>query len=102
MNEGIEQGRMKAPKRQREERRNSTADEEASYVTRCLYKKRVQGTQELCCRWSRIQDIVSSRKPNLARGRYIGCTDIRCRLDYNILTIRRFSSVEKAELQRHL
>jgi len=46
------------------------------------------GHAMLCCRWSRIQDgcIVPSRKPNLARGRYVGCTDIRCRLEYVILT----------------
>src|SRR6218665_4212969 len=52
------------------------------------YKKRVQGTQWLYCRWSRIQDgcIVSSRKPNLVRGRYVGSTDKRCRLEYDILT----------------
>src|SRR6218665_1113683 len=79
-------GMNEGAKRQREERRNSTADEEASYVTRCLYKKRVQGTRELCCRWFRIQDIVSSSKPNLGRGRYVGCTDIRCRLEYGIRT----------------
>src|SRR6218665_1291792 len=43
-----------------------------------------------------------SRTQLSQRGRYVGSTDIRCRLDYDILTIRRLSSVEKAELQRHL
>src|SRR6218665_495461 len=108
-----------------DERRNKSGMNESAKRQRKSSEGRAQATQRTSSRPSSRDAYISnecraanssvvgglaywmyvlyvSRKPNLARGRYVGSTDIRCRLDYDILTIRRFSSVEKAELQRHL